>query len=609
MGLTLRQSTIVNGTNTITIKGSALSYIEGDSNFMYLLTNMSGSTISITGSNVGILSTNTTINGTVKTPNLTNSNNNNLLTYNSSTGQLYYYNTASINVGTASYVNPLVQNVSLTGSLNVSGSGDYTNNLTVTGSITSNTGILVKHYPGGFTHATEDYDPGSTGTILYTSVGAQTGNTYVEIAVRQNGGASSAGVLALNANGGGSVAIGKTTATSLSALDVKGNTVISGSLNISGSTSTTGSVGINTTASSAWNLDVTNRGGAGTPSNFRVGDSGFNDVFTVSVGSTSQGYSDMYLKGQSYPVALYSNPQAGVGYTVNSIQYSTASAGLIAGGISAPLVLGTQGTEKVRIHLTGDVSIGTQQNNINESGFKLNITGSGVSGSLNVNKVLQVSGSNTIITGSLLISGSQTFIGNHILTGSIEVSGSSTFRNSIFTVTGSSNFSGSMNIQGDLNVVSGSGFYRWGNKLFNYAQFANTGSISVTQNVSGAFAYTTTYFGDGVSVTNGSRITFANSGLYNIQFSALANQGVGAPNLHVWFKKTGSNIDNSDTLVTLTNNSQTLLSWNFAYPFSASEYVEIFYHSNTANTSFPANAAGSGFPLAPSIITTVTQIA
>ena len=44
------------------VKGSALSYAEGDDNFTYLLTNMSGSNISITGS-TGILGS-TTMRGT-----------------------------------------------------------------------------------------------------------------------------------------------------------------------------------------------------------------------------------------------------------------------------------------------------------------------------------------------------------------------------------------------------------------------------------------------------------------------------------------------------------------------------------------------------------------
>jgi len=50
MGLILRSSSLANGGNTVSVKGSALSYIEGDGNFVYLLTNMSGSNISITGS-------------------------------------------------------------------------------------------------------------------------------------------------------------------------------------------------------------------------------------------------------------------------------------------------------------------------------------------------------------------------------------------------------------------------------------------------------------------------------------------------------------------------------------------------------------------------------
>jgi hypothetical protein len=50
MGLILRQKTTENSGNTLSIKGSALSYAEGDGNFMYLLSNMSGSNINIIGS-------------------------------------------------------------------------------------------------------------------------------------------------------------------------------------------------------------------------------------------------------------------------------------------------------------------------------------------------------------------------------------------------------------------------------------------------------------------------------------------------------------------------------------------------------------------------------
>jgi hypothetical protein len=177
---------------------------------------------------------------------------------------------------------------------------------------------------------------------------------------------------------------------------------ITGSLSVSGS-----NMGVNVTASSDWNLDV-----LGLTGKFRVQNSSQGDIFTVRVGSGATGYSDMYMNGQAYGIALYANPNSGNGYIVpqpvgspgvtNNAVYSTGSTGLLAVGNSSPLVLGTQGTEKMRIYLTGDVSIGTQDQHITASGYKLNVTGSGVSGSLNVNNTIIVSGSrrNTRIQNS-----------------------------------------------------------------------------------------------------------------------------------------------------------------------------------------------------------------
>jgi hypothetical protein len=77
------------------VKGSALTYAEGDGNFNYLLTNMSGSNISITGS--------TSISGSLNLPSTTNIGQSNVLTINPSTGQIYYQTSASLNVTSASY--------------------------------------------------------------------------------------------------------------------------------------------------------------------------------------------------------------------------------------------------------------------------------------------------------------------------------------------------------------------------------------------------------------------------------------------------------------------------------------------------------------------------
>jgi len=234
---------------------------------------------------------------------------------------------------------------------------------------------------------------------------------------------------------------------------------------------------------------------------------------------------------------------------------------------------------------------------------------------------IQVSGSSNFNNSEFIVTGSTSILGNFNVKGTsvfsdttFTVTGSQYFTGSSFingnqTLTGNSTVTGSLNVLGNINVVSGSSFTRWGNKLFNYGQFAHTASIPVTANVSASFVLPLTYFNDGVRITSGSRITFENTGLYNIQYSAIANQGVGSPTLRLWFRKTGSNIDNSTSIVQLQNNSQTALTYNFAFPFNANEYVELWYQSSTANTSFPYTAAGNGFPASPSIILTVTQIA
>jgi hypothetical protein len=61
MGLILRQQITDTNSSGLTIKGSALDYAQADSNFIYLLTNMSGSSLNLTGDTT--ITGNTTITG------------------------------------------------------------------------------------------------------------------------------------------------------------------------------------------------------------------------------------------------------------------------------------------------------------------------------------------------------------------------------------------------------------------------------------------------------------------------------------------------------------------------------------------------------------------
>jgi hypothetical protein len=252
------------------------------------------------------------------------------------------------------------------------------------------------------------------------------------------------------------------------------------------------------------------------------------------------------------------------------------------------------------------------------------ITGSlSVSGSTSFVGTHTLSGSNTIIgdtvlSGSQIMSGSNTIIGNTVLSGSFMVSGSTILANTLFIVTGSqfytgsSDFKGNQTITGSLRLQSnggGTGLYVNGQKQFNYISLFHTASILPTQNVSGSFIYSTVATSSGISVTNNSRITFENTGIYNIQFSAQLFTQTGGT-VDIWLKRNGINIANSAGKIGPTsNNTYHLPAWNFVDTFTSGSYVELAYQSDQTNTQFQYIAATGNIPAIPSIILSVTQVA
>ena len=255
-----------------------------------------------------------------------------------------------------------------------------------------------------------------------------------------------------------------------------------------------------------------------------------------------------------------------------------------------------------------------------------------VSGSTEFNGVHTLSGSNTIV-GNTVMTGTNTIIGNTQMSGSIEVSGSSNFHNSIFIVTGSTFFtgsqevkgnsiiSGSLDLLGNLNVQSGSGFYRWGNKLFNYGQWGSLETQSGSANTARAMKLDLQYNavsglyiapGDSGHVT---RIYVENTGLYNIQFSAqlhtTTNESV---DFSIWFSKDGTDLANSNTDFTIekiSGGGYMVAALNVLEPISSGSYVELYYSKTTNNGQILYKPVQSNptRPATPSIILTVTQIA
>jgi hypothetical protein len=340
---------------------------------------------------------------------------------------------------------------------------------------------------------------------------------------------------------------------------------------------------------------------------------------SYNLGSLTAAWNRLYVANGSIVFVTGSNT-ADLKYTGTHITATKPFTGSFTGsffGIGVNTFTGS-------INLTGSLNI---TGSTTQTGNNTLIGNTVLSGSINVSGSTTLSGS-TNFSGAHILSGSNTILGNTVLSGSFEVSGSSNFRNSIFIVTGSTfikgltNISGSTNItgsfnvvDGNINVVSGSSFTRWGNKLFNYGQFSSTATQSGSANTAYSMTFDTTDFSNGVSLVDGSKLTIANTGLYNIQFSAqlhtTANQAV---DFSIWFAMTGSNIANSNTDFTvekINGGGYGVAALNFLTEIASGSYVEIKYSKTTLQGQLEAKGtqATPTRPATPSIIATVTQIA
>lgn len=229
-----------------------------------------------------------------------------------------------------------------------------------------------------------------------------------------------------------------------------------------------------------------------------------------------------------------------------------------------------------------------------------------VTGSFLVTGSTTQTGNNTLI-GNTIQTGNNTLIGDTVLSGSIEISGSVT---------------GSLQIDGDLNLASPHSFYRWGNKLFNYGQWACLETQSGSANTAYAFKLISQEGSvDGVSVQNNqngfpTRITVDNTGVYNLQFSAqLANTANTNIAFDIWFAYTGSNMANTNTQIDVNKSAgqlgRAVAAWNLLIPIQANDYVEILWSCNAGTGQIAYNAPQSTptRPAVPSVIATITQIA
>jgi hypothetical protein len=157
------------------------------------------------------------------------------------------------------------------------------------------------------------------------------------------------------------------------------------------------------------------------------------------------------------------------------------------------------------------------------------------------------------------------------------------------------------------------------NSLTGRAYISAISSLDQTGSTSAGTAViiSTTVISTGISMaTNGTaltRITFAAAGTYAIMPSLqLANSDTSNHNATVWFRKNGTNISNSSTVVTvpkLADGGNTFFQIVFYEQVTAGQYIEIYWQPTNTSVTLDAIAATATAPAAPSVILTAERIA
>lgn len=150
-----------------------------------------------------------------------------------------------------------------------------------------------------------------------------------------------------------------------------------------------------------------------------------------------------------------------------------------------------------------------------------------------------------------------------------------------------------------------------------YLSAFHTASLLVTAiNTPCTMSYSTVDFSQGITISGSysDMIKVTNGGIYNIQFSAATTKTTGTTaTVDIWLRKNGSNLSNTNTVVTLPGgaNDFAIPAWNFFVSASAGDYFQLMFASPTTNPYISYSASGStGVAVAvPSVILTVNRVA
>ena len=168
-----------------------------------------------------------------------------------------------------------------------------------------------------------------------------------------------------------------------------------------------------------------------------------------------------------------------------------------------------------------------------------------------------------------------------------------------------------------LTTILGSLFGPKGGKFMNnpYGAFQSTvDQTAAAANTAYAMTLNTTDYANGVSVASNSRITVADSGIWNLQWSGqFENPDSQDHDARVWLKINGTVVTGSTGFFAVPSkhgsvNGHTLVGWNYFLSLNATDYVELWWETDSTMVSIQAYAASGNCPSTASLIATMTFV-
>ena len=145
----------------------------------------------------------------------------------------------------------------------------------------------------------------------------------------------------------------------------------------------------------------------------------------------------------------------------------------------------------------------------------------------------------------------------------------------------------------------------------------STDQIAASTTVAYPVTFDTTDFSNGVTVVSNSRITVANAGLYNLQFSIqLTNNTNATHDVDIWFRVNGTNVPASNSRFGLAQRKSPgdpyhiIAALNYFVSLNATDYVEIMWRTNDVGVYIEHYVASASptRPAVPSAIATMSFV-